>query len=696
MDYGLNPEQRKAVETLNGPLLVLAGAGSGKTRVVTFRIAELIRSGVAPERILAVTFTNKAANEMQQRIRPLIKTKSKQQPEISTFHSYCVKVLRRQIHHLGYASRFTIYDRGDQESVARAVLRESRVPNELMRPGDLLAILSRWKTAGLGPTEAEAQAATDRDHLAAMGYRRYLRALKNANAVDFDDLLRLCGELFQKHPQVLAEERDRFDHLLVDEYQDTSMNQYRIIKALAMQRRNLCVVGDDDQSIYGWRGAEVEHILRFTHDWPDAKVIHLGVNYRSTNEIIQFASRLIGYNRVRHPKSVTSARPGGERPRIVQSEDELKEARDVVGDIARRLRQPGVEPKDFAILFRTNDQPRVFETELRTQNIPYQIIGGSSFYDRTEVKDVLAYLRVAAAPHDDVALLRVLNKPPRGIGDVTITKLTQEAARSQSSIWKLLTNEAVPQTGPLRGFVTLVHELRDRLKAASSLAAFGQELVSRVRYSEEVRRHYDTENERAERMQLVSELMQSLATFEGETAKASLTDFIDQMTLGDREPPGEKERKLKRNTVVLMTYHSAKGLEFPYVYMVGMEEGILPHRRSVADNDASIDEERRLCYVGITRAMDALTFSLARSRTKWGKGRETIPSRFLFEVLGQADSPRAKEVIAKSLKMCRESSDFVAMAEKLTKPPIDASSGREKINRPGNGSRSRSRRSSKE
>jgi DNA helicase II / ATP-dependent DNA helicase PcrA len=367
MPHDLNPPQRDAVNTLAGPLLVLAGAGTGKTRVVTFRIAELIKHRTPPEQILAVTFTNKAAGEMQARAAELLgkRRKNAQRPEISTFHSLCVRILRRHITKLGYPAQFAIYDRGDQESVARAALRDIKVPNAVLRPGDLLAIISRWKTASVSPQEAATLAESDKEHLAAMAYRRYQKALKSAGAVDFDDLLLCTEELFAKSPEARVAEAARFSHLLVDEYQDTNGAQYRIIKALAEKHRNLCVVGDDDQSIYGWRGADVTHILRFQRDWPEAKVVRLEENYRSTGAILTMANRLISYNRQRHDKVLRAFRPGGEPPRILQYPDETTEANQVVEEINSQIFRRLAEPRDFAILFRTNEQPQIGRASCR-------------------------------------------------------------------------------------------------------------------------------------------------------------------------------------------------------------------------------------------------------------------------------------------------------------------------------------------
>jgi DNA helicase-2/ATP-dependent DNA helicase PcrA len=423
----LNPSQREAVTTLRGPLLVLAGAGSGKTRVVTYRIAELIRHGTRADRILAVTFTKKAAGEMQQRAMALLGKRNEQRPEISTFHALCVRILRRHIRRLGYPEKFAIYDRGDQESLARSALREIRVPNEALRPGDLLNQISRWKTASVRPEQAAAIAQTDKEHLAAAAYRRYQQALKLAGAVDFDDLLLCTQELFEGHADARHAEAGRFDHLLIDEYQDTNGPQYAIVRALAADHRNLCVVGDDDQSIYGWRGAEVSHILRFSRDWPEAKVVRLEENYRSMAPILAMANRLIVFNRQRHDKVLRPARQGGEEPRILQLADETVEAKHVVDEIREAVVARRARLKDFAILFRTNEQPRAFEAELRRQRLPYVLLGGMSFYDRKEVRDILAYMKLLANPADEVSLLRIINTPPRGIGAATVEQLLAAA-----------------------------------------------------------------------------------------------------------------------------------------------------------------------------------------------------------------------------------------------------------------------------
>jgi DNA helicase II / ATP-dependent DNA helicase PcrA len=653
MSDGLNPAQRAAVNSLSGPLLVLAGAGSGKTRVVTYRIAELIRHGTRPSRILAVTFTNKAAKEMQQRAATLLAQQHllgkqhKERPEISTFHSLCVRILRRHAPRLGYPAGFAIYDRGDQESVARAALREIKVDDGVLRPGDLLASISRWKMQSVRPQQAASLAHGDKEHLASLAYRRYQDSLKQAGAVDFDDLLLCTEELFEKFAEVRRAEGERFSHLLIDEYQDTNGSQYRIVKALAGSHRNLCVVGDDDQSIYGWRGADVSHILRFKHDWPDAKVVRLEENYRSTAAILTLANRLIRFNRQRHDKVLRPARPGGEKPQILQCKDEVAEARQVVDDIRSRLQDGAAEPRDFAILFRTNEQPRAFEMELRKALLPYVLVGGMSFYDRKEVRDILAYLKLLVSPSDEVSLRRIINTPPRGIGPKAVGALIDHAVAKGKTLWDILPAASEipampsPASEAIEKLRSMIEQFRRRLLQESSLDVVSA-LIHQIGYRDDLVRQYKDPQELQARWAAVEDVVNSLAGYEQRSKRPTLGGFLDEIAMGDRENEQDKERQLSRNAVALMTLHSAKGLEFPQVYLVGMEEGLLPHRRSVEMEGAAIDEERRLCYVGITRAQDRLTISLALSRLKWGKARATEPSRFLFEITGQADNTKQR------------------------------------------------------
>ncbi|MDP6442333.1 MAG: UvrD-helicase domain-containing protein [Pirellulaceae bacterium] len=640
---GLNPPQQQAVSTLSGPLLVLAGAGTGKTRVVTFRIANLIRNGTPPERILGVTFTNKAAGEMQERVGELLRKSVKTRPQICTFHSYCVQMLRRHIKRLGYPNNFPIYSRGDQESLARRVLQEIRSPQSALRQGDLLYFIGHWKARGIRPAAAARLAQTDREHLAASAYRRYQRMLQQLGAVDFDDILLLAEDLLNKNDEVRGEESERFQHILVDEYQDTNRTQYHIIAALAEEHRNLCVVGDDDQSIYAWRGAEVEHILRFKQDWPDATVVKLEQNYRSTAEILDLSNRLIGFNKVRHEKTLEAARSGGPKPRIEQYVNEQVEAEEVVAAILRRSRRSGLDFRDFAVLFRTNEQPRLFEQELRRNNVPYVLLGSKSFFDRREIKELTAYLRVVAYPKDEVSLRMILNSPPRGIGSRAMEKLL--AAKSDSStLWDVLADPPAISRSAQRG----VKEFRDLIASlrAKTRPRLAKDLVSsllqRIHYDQDLERVYKTPTELEQRRSAIGEFQQSYDQFLSRSNNPKLRAFIDELTLADRDFENDKDSQLGRNAVALITLHSAKGLEYPEVYMVGMEDGVLPHKRSIEDGDGAIEEERRLCYVGLTRAQERLTLSFALTRLKWGKPRPTIPSQFLFEMTGQRRGRKKK------------------------------------------------------
>ena len=645
---GLNPAQYEAVNTLSGPLLVLAGAGSGKTRVITFRMAKLISSGIAPERILGVTFTNKAANEMQERLQALSgkKRKKAKRPAISTFHSLCVRILRNHIDKLGYPEKFAIYNRGDQEALAREVLREINVADSLLSPSQLLFYIGNWKNRSINPAGAVVDSDSDKMHIAAIGYDRYQQLLKTRGCVDFDDLLLLTEVLFSKFDECREEEAGKYDHILVDEYQDTNGSQYRIISALARRHNNLCVVGDDDQSIYGWRGAEVQHILNFRKDWPGAKEIRLEENYRSTAAILDFANTLIQFNTTRHDKILRAARQGGIRPQILQYPNEAKEASETIHSIRKRLQQPGVEPRDFAILFRTNEQPRPFETELRKAKLPYVLVGGMSFFDRKEIKDVLAYLRLLDGQDDEVSILRIINTPPRGIGKKSVESLLEHAVTNKLKLWDVMCGHASQPklTSATKRGIDQLRRIVSEAEAnkSRSLTDQARDLISKINYRSELERVYTDPNERESRWNSVEQVVNAIAEYEASSSKKSLTDFLDRLLLGDQEVDNEKEKQLQQNAIAMMTIHSSKGLEFPEVYLVGMEEEILPHHRSLMDDEAGVEEERRLCYVAVTRAQERLTLSLPLTRLKWGKARDTMPSRFLYELIGQAEHPNYK------------------------------------------------------
>lgn len=703
----LNPPQQHAVDTLSGPLLVLAGAGTGKTRVVTFRIANLIRHGTPADRILAVTFTNKASQEMQERVSHQLKLPKRVRrgqpaplrPAIGTFHSHCVQILKRHARELGYPEKFTIYDRSDAESVARTILREIKVHEDMLKPSDFLNIVSQWKNVGVKPEQANAAAMSDKEHLAASGYKRYQRQLKLQAAFDFDDLLVCAEQLLQDNEAVRKIEAGKYDHVLVDEYQDTNGCQYRIIKALAIDHRNLCVVGDDDQSIYGWRGAEVRHILNFKNDWPEATMVRLEDNYRSTDAILQMANRLIVFNSHRHEKTLRAARPNGQQPRILQFASEAEEAKGVVEEIGGRLDgDRTLKPGDFAILFRTNEQPRPFEMELRRCKLPYVITGSQSFFDRKEVRDLLSYLRWLDTPDDELALLRIINVPPRGMGAASVDKLLKKAVTDSSSVWKVMRDptmlgslpspaqsgvaklkqlqaEFARRTGAFSKHIdqeaeeesqptnvsnspsTEAEQAEPEMLGSDSLTRIVGDMIDAIKYRNEVERLYPDPDECAMRLSSVEEVINAVAEYEQEAESPSIHDFLSSVTLAGREFGSPKEKEMKRNAISLMTYHSAKGLEFSIVYMVGMEEGILPHRKSITGDADAVDEERRLCYVGVTRAQDELSLTLPMSRFKWGKSRPTFPSRFLYEVTGQAENPNR-------LKSIKSAADEVRKAKK--------------------------------
>jgi len=668
---GLNPAQREAVLAAPGPLLVLAGAGTGKTRVVIARIAQLVRQGTPPGRILAVTFTNKAAREMLARAGALLGRRraagprtaaAPEKPEISTIHSLCVRILRRHARVLGYPERFTIIDRGEQESTARTVLKQLRVPDTVLRPTDLLDRIGRWKSRGVRPAGAmDMLGGGDDDSwtLAAAGYRRYQEALRTAGAVDFDDLLLLVDELFAEHEPVRRGEASRFDHLLVDEYQDTSGIQERILSALARDHRSLCVVGDDDQSIYAWRGAEIAHILDFTARWPGARVVRLEENYRSTPEIIRAANLLIEHNGRRHGKTLVSRRPGGVPPTILQAQDEDDEASRVTGDVESLLRERQVEPAEAVILVRTGEQTRAYEQELRRRGIPYELVGSRSFFDRREVKDVMAFLRFLVDPDDDLALARIANVPPRGLSATTLQQARRTGVEQGTSLWRelLAASDAGRLSAAAVGGVTALHGLLDlRTDGTAAVvepgaAAVLRRLLEAVGYRAFLEKDYEDDPAEAEsRWACVEEVATALDRHETSrsgaasgrsTTTGGLADvirgFLDDFVLQVEEEDRFDRDKPKGNVLRLMTLHAAKGLEFDCVWMVGLEEGLLPHHRAVTEGLQAIDEERRLCYVGVTRAKRRLVLSLCLTRSKWGKPKPCRPSRFLYELTGQAE-----------------------------------------------------------
>jgi DNA helicase-2/ATP-dependent DNA helicase PcrA len=617
----LNPVQRQAVLHGDGPLLILAGAGSGKTRTLTHRVAHLIgERGVEPWRILAVTFTNKAAAEMRERLERLLG--SERLPWVSTFHAACVRILRREIEALGFTKDFTIYDDRDTERLVKDVLADLRIPEAVLTPRRAGALIDGAKNKGITAAEYTRRA-EQHEHMAPV-YRRYQELLARANAVDFGDLLLLTTQLFTAHPDVLDRYRNRFRHVLVDEYQDTNAVQYRLTNLLASQHRNLCVVGDDDQSIYRWRGAEIANILDFERDYPDVTTIRLEQNYRSTGTILAAAGAVVACNARRKGKTLWTDNPRGDKVAVAPLPDDLEEARFVAREIERALAGPWAR-RDVAVLYRTNAQSRAVEEALVRHRIPYVMIGGVKFFARAEVKDILAYLRVLVNPADSLSTRRIINTPARGLGPGTLERLAaldEEAGGLLAACALALERELLkPQQGErVRAFAAMMHGFRARL-AELPYPQLTARLIEESGYGPMLRE--DGSAEARERLQNLDELLKGME--ESAAMGRSLQEYLEQVALvSDIDAwDGGADR------VTLMTLHSAKGLEFPMVFIVGMEEGLFPHARV---DDADIEEERRLCYVGMTRAMKRLVLTHAMRRRVYGDVQMNPRSRFLDEI----------------------------------------------------------------
>jgi len=631
---GLNPEQREAVGTTEGPLLVLAGAGSGKTRVLTQRIAYLIGvCGIAPEAILAVTFTNKAAGEMRERVEKLLGGEA-QDVWLSTFHALCVRILRRDIGHLGYSRAFAIYDEADSLAAVKEVLRRNSLDPKVVEPRRVRWRIDQWKNAGALPAEAASGAADVEEEQLARLYAGYQRLLAEANALDFGDLLLQTVRLFERFPEVLAHYRRRWQYLLVDEYQDTNRVQYQLVQQLVVEHRNLCVVGDPDQSIYAWRGADIQNILDFESDYPDCRVVTLERNYRSTQPILEGASGVVSNNLARRRKGLFTERDGGDAIRVIECSDDREEAQLVVGEIRERARSGG-NHRDCAIFYRTNAQSRLFEEELLKADVPYVVVGGVRFYDRAEVKDALAYLRLVLNPADGAALRRIVNRPARGIGKTTLERAEDVSAREGGSLLEGLRRYAASESGSrvaprVRRFFALLETLEDEVRGATPVHALAT-VLERSGYIAALEK--DGSPEAEGRLENLRELLAAAEDFERGGAAAPDDDrseieiFLDQVALvADIDQVDGRE-----DCVSLMTVHSAKGLEYPVVYLVGMEEGIFPHSGALRD-EQGVEEERRLCYVGMTRAMERLTICSAAERMRFGSRSYGVPSRFLAEI----------------------------------------------------------------
>ncbi|MGI9088342.1 MAG: ATP-dependent helicase [Chthoniobacterales bacterium] len=625
----LNEAQRVAVTTTEGPLLILAGAGTGKTRVITMRVAHLIASGVDPSHILAVTFTNKAAAEMRERLARMIDGAAAKKVTMSTFHALCLRVLRAGIDRLGYKNNFSIYDEGDQLGMIKKIITRTAARDEKLDPNAAKAAISKAKNNGWSAPE-------DEESLVGTVFARYNRELKTANAVDFDDLLLLTVKLLNEHADVRRRWREKFRYLMIDEFQDTNRLQLELVRLLADERRNVAVVGDDDQSIYGWRGAEVANILEFEQHFPNPTVVKLEQNYRSTNAILGTANSLIQHNPRRRPKRLWSARGDGEKVRLVEAPNDREEGQFVAEEIQRRHLDGGDPWETFAVLFRMNAQSRILEENLRRLQIPYRIVGGKSFFDRREVKDLVAYMSVLVNPNDDANLLRIINTPARGISAATVLNSLHWSVRHKKSLWaalqsgELIATFSARTANSIRAFIGLINDftakVAEPLTNPSSLVA---KLIDEVEYAAELRRSCKSADEANARESNLQDMLRDLAHFTQRSSKG-LRGFLDEIVL-DQEREEEKEDDIeKKRGVTLITMHAAKGLEFRHVYLIGLEEGLLPHDRSKAE--AGIDEERRLLYVGITRARRTLTMTHCRDRMKFGSASACQPSSFIKEL----------------------------------------------------------------
>ncbi len=629
IDALLNPAQRAAVHHGDGPLLVLAGAGSGKTRVLTYRIAALIQArGVPPQRILAVTFTNKAAGEMRERVEHLVGPPVARAVWMGTFHAICSRILRRSGAPKGVDPRFLIYDTDDQRALLREVMRALDADDRQFPPAAVLAAIGRAKNELIDHVAFAARAETHRDEMIARLYAGYQRRLDECHALDFDDLLMRTVQLFRAHPAVLAEYQDRFRHILVDEYQDTNHAQFTLLSLLARRDRNVCVVGDDDQAIYRWRGADVRNILEFERDYPDARVVTLEQNYRSTRRILAAAAGLVRHNPHRHTKLLWTENAEGDPVTLFEAFDGYEEAR-YAGDLIQSHRAAGGHAGEIAILYRTNAQSRQFEEMFLRLGIPYQIVGALRFYERAEIKDLLAYLRLAYTRTDDASLRRVLNVPRRGIGDGTLRRLEGAARARGTTLWDGLRSAEEAGVGPqhrraIAEFVGLVDYLA---KYATDHAA--REVLARAIDATGYRRMLEAEgtDEAYGRIENLDELLAVAEEVGVTTGEATLEAFLEHLALITDVDTWQE----RMDRVTLMTLHSAKGLEFPVVVLAGLEEGLFPHVRSM-EEDAGVEEERRLCYVGMTRAKHRLVLTYAHQRAAHGTSRPGLPSRFLAEI----------------------------------------------------------------
>lgn len=655
----LNAAQQQAVRTIQGPVLILAGAGTGKTRTVTCRISHMLEKGISSKNILAVTFTNKAANEMRERVSEMVGRQAAKHMVISTFHSLCTRILREDIAKLGYKSNFSIYAGSDQSGLISRLIIQHGGKKEKVKPNDVLAAMSRVKNQGFGVDAIQ-------DDLFARIALSYQKELMGQNAVDFDDLLILAERLLREFPDVSEAWKKRFRYVTVDEFQDTNSLQMSLLKQLVGPEHNVCVVGDDDQSIYGWRGAQISNILEFEKFFPNPKVIKLEENYRCTAPILDAANALIRHNAGRREKTLRAHKKGGVPVELISMPGDAEEADYIVSDIEAVKRSEKKVWEDFAILFRANTQSRIFEQTMRERRIPYRVVGAQSFFDRREVKDLIAYMGLMDNPKADLHLLRVLNTPPRGISHDTTAHFAIDWSREKGvSVWEALMDEGFREqlSGKARSSVTDFCEMVERyagLFAASNrdFADILGELIAEIGYEAYVCRSCKTESEEQKRLITIADVKASLRNFW--SPGKQLRDYLSQVSLDQDDDEEDVENK---SGVCLITMHASKGLEFPIVYLVGLEEGILPHKRSL--DEGSCDEERRLLYVGITRAQERLTMTYCATRLRYGDRMACERSSFLNEIPGELLLERSWEDIMKSEATADEESDFFASLRSL-------------------------------
>lgn len=642
---GLNEEQREAVFCTEGPLLLLAGAGSGKTRVLTHRIAYLIEEKrVAPWHIMAITFTNKAAKEMRERVDHLIGTGGRD-VWVSTFHSSCVRILRRHIEKIGFGRDFTIYDTDDSKKIIRECMKQFSIDPKQYKESSFLAAIGSAQNELIPPHLFSIKSKGDfRQEVYAKVYGLYCEKLKKSNALDFGDLLVKTVELFTLHPQILKEYQEKFRYIMVDEYQDTNGVQFRLIQQLADAYKNLCVVGDDDQSIYKFRGADITNILDFEKTYPKAKVIKLEQNYRSTAHILEAANQVIKNNYGRKAKRLWTEQEGGELITFKRLSTAEEEALFVCEKIVSGIEDDGRNYKDYAILYRTNAQSRAFEDKLVRNNVPYKIVGGVSFYQRKEIKDVLAYLKIIANGADSLAVKRIINVPRRGIGDTTIDRIDQYAIAHDLNFFEAILQvysitEVARAAKKISDFGTMILSFRNRLMSGS-LVQLLQDVLADTGYKEELK--LEGTDEAKDRIENIDELISKLTDYEKSAEEPTLNGFLEEVSLvADVDQlDGEK------NVVILMTLHSAKGLEFPYVFLAGLEDGLFPSYMSMTSGEDEIEEERRLCYVGITRAEKELCITCAGSRMMHGQTQNNPVSRFIREIPEELLNREATKVVS--------------------------------------------------